>query len=97
MMDDRDEAQNMKHDQTGVIPDSYADTKQTLGRFQQLTWASALDAAPRPVTLGLRIVLAATFFKVGLGLWALLKRSSRVRGGIFPFLFLIVTTNAVSP
>jgi hypothetical protein len=40
----------MKRDQTGVIPDSYTDTIIDSCPVAQLTWAPALDAAPRPVT-----------------------------------------------
>jgi hypothetical protein len=51
MMDDEGETQNMKRDQTGVIPDLYTDTIIDSCLVAQLTWALVLDAAPRPVTL----------------------------------------------
>jgi hypothetical protein len=35
-MDDGDETQDMKRNQTGVISDSYADTKQTLAWLHNL-------------------------------------------------------------
>jgi hypothetical protein len=50
MMDDEGETENMKHDQTGVIPDLYTDTEADSCPVAQLTWAPALDAAPRLVT-----------------------------------------------
>jgi hypothetical protein len=49
-MDDEGETESMKHDQTGVIPDSYSDTIIDSCPVAQLTWAPALDTAPRPVT-----------------------------------------------
>jgi hypothetical protein len=49
-MDDEDKTESMKCDQTEVIPDPYTDTITDSCPVAQLTWAPALDAAPRPVT-----------------------------------------------
>ena len=50
MIDDEDETRSNRSD-----PRLIHRHKQTLGQFQQLTWAPALDAAPRPVTDGVNL------------------------------------------